>query len=53
MRGDKCRDGLKPMEIISGDPVGKISPASTGGYFYLVLFKDLATEYYMLYSCED
>jgi hypothetical protein len=38
-------DGLKPGEIISGDPVGKISPASAAGYNYFFVFKDLATGY--------
>jgi hypothetical protein len=45
-RGSERRDGSKPGEIISGDPVGKISPASAGGYHYFFfLFKDLATGY--------
>jgi hypothetical protein len=44
-RGGERRDGLKPGEIISADPVGKISPASAAGYNYFFVFKDLATGY--------
>ena len=41
--GGERKENLKPGEIISADPVGKISPSSANGYCYFFLFKDIAT----------
>jgi hypothetical protein len=43
--GGERKEGLLPGEIISSDPVGKISPSSAVGHCYFFLFKDIATGY--------
>ena len=40
--GGERKENLRPGEIISADPVGKISPSSANGYCYFFLFKDIA-----------